>query len=161
MAYSSEQVAAKLEITDVLYRYATALDSRDRKLLSEVFLDDAVFEIGGGVGRFEGVNAIADVVMLYLGGLEASQHIITNPVVELEGDRASSRCYLHAQHYLPDQRTGGNTLEIGGTYHDELVSSDVGWRIRKRELEVTWTEGNHGIQVESLRRSEESATAST
>lgn len=159
MPYTAEQVADKLEITDVLYRYATALDTRNRELLNDVFLEDAVFEIGAGVGHFEGAGAIADVVMLYLGGLEASQHIITNPVVELDGDSATSHCYLHAQHYLPDQRTGGNTLEIGGTYHDKLVRTAAGWRIRERELEVTWTEGNHGIQVESLRRSEEASNA--
>jgi 3-phenylpropionate/cinnamic acid dioxygenase small subunit len=159
MSYTHEQVADKLEITDTLCRYATALDTRDGELLNEVFVEDAVFEIGAGVGHYEGVTAIADVVTLFLGGLEASQHILTNFVIELEGDEASSSCYLHAQHYMPDQRTGGNTLEIGGTYHDKLVRTEAGWRIRERELKVTWTEGNHGIQVESLRRSEEAPNA--
>lgn len=152
MPYTVEQLSDKLEITETLYRYATALDTRDRELLREVFLEDAVFLIGAGVGRYDGVEAIGSVVTEFLGGLEASQHIITNPVIELDGDTASSRCYLHAQHYMPDQRTGGNTLEIGGTYHDQLVRTADGWRIRQRELEVTWTEGNFGIQVESRAR---------
>lgn len=152
MPLTYEEMSDRLEITDVLYRYATALDTRDRDLLREVFVDDALFEIGAGVGDFKGVDAIADVVLEFLGGLEASQHIITNPVVGLDGDRATSTCYLHAQHYMPDQRTGGNTLEIGGTYHDELVRTSDGWRIEHRHLEVTWTEGNFGIQVESRAR---------
>ena len=152
MAYSLEEVSDKLEITEVLYRYAHALDSRDRKLLREVFVEDALFEIGAGVGDFKGVEAIGDVVTEFLGGLESSQHIISNPVIELDGDRATSRCYLHAQHYLPDQRTGGNTLEIGGTYHDRLVRTAQGWRIEHRHLEVTWSEGNFGIQIESRQR---------
>lgn len=153
MGYTLEELSDKQEITEVLYRYATALDTRDRELLREVFLDDALFVIGAGVGDFQGVDAIADIVIEFLGGLESSQHILTNPVVELEGDRARSTCYLHAQHYMPDQRTGGNTLEIGGTYHDDLVRTADGWRIERRHLEVTWTEGNHGIQVESRARS--------
>jgi 3-phenylpropionate/cinnamic acid dioxygenase small subunit len=154
MAYSPQEISDKLEITEVLYRYASALDGRKPELLRAVFLEDAIFTIGAGVGEFRGPDAIAEVVMEFLGGLETSQHIVTNPVIELDGDRARSRCYLHAQHYLPDQRTGGNTLEIGGTYHDDLVRTDDGWRIAKRELEVTWTEGNHGIQVESRARSQ-------
>lgn len=161
MPYTLQELSDKQEIAEVLYRYATALDSRDGGLLRQVFLEDAVFEIGAGVGRFEGVAAIADVVGAFLGGLEASQHIISNPVIELDGDRATSACYLHAQHYLPDQRTGGNTLEIGGTYRDRLVRTPDGWRIEHRELEVTWTEGNHGIQVESLRRTSEKAGAAS
>ena len=158
MPYTVEQLSDKFEITETLYRYATALDTRNRELLREVFVEDAVFRIGAGVGRFDGVEAIGDVVLEFLGGLEASQHIITNPVIELDGDTATSRCYLHAQHYMPDQRTGGNTLEIGGTYHDQLVRTPDGWRIRERELEVTWTEGNHGIQVESRARAKANAT---
>lgn len=153
MPYTAAEISDKLEIVDVLYRYATALDSRDRELLSEVFVEEGLFEIGAGVGDFKGVDAIADVVLEFLGGLESSQHIISNPVVRLDGDRASSTCYLHAQHYMPDQRTGGNTLEVGGTYHDELVRTSAGWRIEHRRLEVTWTEGNFGIQVESRARS--------
>lgn len=153
MGYTLGELSDKQEIAETLYRYATALDTRDRELLRDVFLEDASFEIGAGVGDFQGVDAIADVVIEFLGGLEASQHILTNPVIVLDGDRASSTCYLHAQHYMPDQRTGGNTLEIGGTYHDQLVRTPDGWRIERRRLDVTWTEGNHGIQVESRARS--------
>lgn len=158
MPYTVEELSDKLEITETLYRYATALDTRDRELLRDVFVEDAVFQIGAGVGEFRGVEAIGSVVTEFLGGLEASQHIITNPVIELDGDRARSRCYLHAQHYMPDQRTGGNTLEIGGTYHDRLVRTADGWRIEQRELEVTWTEGNFGIQVESRARATANAS---
>ena len=153
MSYTLQDLSDRAEITEILYRYATALDESHREFLSDVFLPDALFEIGAGVGAYHGPGEIADVVLEFLGGLEASQHIITNPVIELDGDTARSRCYLHAQHYMPDQRTGGNTLEIGGTYHDELVRAPNGWRIRHRRLEVTWTDGNFGIQVESRARS--------
>jgi ketosteroid isomerase-like protein len=158
MPYTIEQLSDKLEITETLYRYATALDTRDRELLRDVFLEDAVFLIGAGVGEYRGVEAIGSVVSEFLGGLEASQHIITNPVIELDGDRATSTCYLHAQHYMPDQRTGGNTLEIGGTYRDTLVRTADGWRIQQRELQVTWTEGNFGIQIESRARATAAAS---
>jgi len=31
---------------------------------------------------------------------------------------------------------------IGGTYLDEMVRTAHGWRIRERDLRITWQEGN-------------------
>ena len=42
---------------------------------------------------------------------------------------------------MPDQRTGGNTYEMGGTYRDELVRTADGWRIARRVLDVAWRDG--------------------
>jgi 3-phenylpropionate/cinnamic acid dioxygenase small subunit len=152
-----EEIADRLAIADVLYRYATALDTRDWELLREVFMPDAVTEYEGDVGSFTGVDQTIAIVSEYLGGYDATQHLISNIVVDVDGDVAQSTCYLHAEHYMTNQRIGGNTLEIGGTYRDRLVRTDGGWRIAHRYLAVTWTEGNLGIQAESRRRSREGA----
>ena len=104
----------KQEITEVVYRYATALDSRRPELLDDVFTDDAVFLIGAGVGRFEGRQAIGDVVSQYLGGLEASQHILSNPVIEVDGDHGISlRRALSGASQVACEQVGG--------LHDEHV----------------------------------------
>jgi hypothetical protein len=34
---------------------------------------------------------------------------------------------------------------VAGTYKDDLVRQNDGWRIRRRELVVTWTHGNPAI----------------
>ena len=64
-------------------------------------------------------------------------HFITNLSVELDGDRASSRCYFHA----PMGRAGdlGSQLVItnAGYYDDELVRTDAGWRIQARHCKQT------------------------
>jgi hypothetical protein len=36
---------------------------------------------------------------------------------------------------------GGDSFIVAGTYADQLDRSG-GWRIRRRELYVSWTEGN-------------------
>ena len=146
-----ELIVQKLEITDVLYRYATALDTRDWGLLGEVFAPDAVYTIGVH-GEFVGPSAIGAKIASLIGGYESTQHLITNPVIDIDGDRARASCYLHAQHYLPDQRTGGNTYEMGGTYRDELVRTPDGWRIARRVLDVAWRDGNAAISAEAQKR---------
>ncbi len=62
----------------------------------------------------------------------------------LDGVRATSSCYLHAQHFLVSAR-GLNTYVMAGTYRDLLVRTQDGWRIEHRELEITWTDGNAAI----------------
>jgi uncharacterized protein (TIGR02246 family) len=142
------ELADQAAISAVLTRYATALDARDWALLDTVFTEDAVGEYGGRVaGRYVGRAAIVALVRGALTGLTASQHILANPRVRLDGDVASSRVELHAQHYLPGRTRGGSTFEVGGTYHDRLLRTPDGWRITHRRLEVSWTKGNIGVQL--------------
>jgi 3-phenylpropionate/cinnamic acid dioxygenase small subunit len=146
----ADLLADRAAIIDVLYRYATALDSGRWDLLADVFTPSAPIQVSAGT--FQGPAEMRAAVAPYLAQLAACQHIITNPQIELEGDSATSRCYLHAIHYMPDQRVGGNTLERGGVYHDRWVRTADGWRITARRLEVTWTDGNSGIEAEGRRR---------
>jgi 3-phenylpropionate/cinnamic acid dioxygenase small subunit len=156
MAIELERIADTQDVTDVLYRYATALDTRDWALLAQVFAPEAVYTIGAH-GDFTGPEAIGAKIASLIGGYESTRHMITNPVIEVDGDAARASCYLHGQHYMPDQRTGGNTYGIGGTYRDELRRTAAGWRITRRVLEVAWREGNAAISAEAQRRYAESS----
>jgi 3-phenylpropionate/cinnamic acid dioxygenase small subunit len=137
-----EDLADRLEIQDVLVRYATALDGRDWPLLGEVFTPGAIAVYDGG--RFEGIDAIVAICRLSLEPLTSSQHLLGNFAVRVDGDRATSSCYLHAQHFRVGDR-GLNTYVMAGTYRDRLIRTHDGWRIEHRELEITWTDGNAAI----------------
>jgi 3-phenylpropionate/cinnamic acid dioxygenase small subunit len=137
-------IADRLAIVDVLHRYATGLDSRAWDLLASAFTEDGVADYGelGGVNR--GPEAIVALCRGALQGLDASQHIIANEVIEVDGDTARARCYFQAQHVCVGTE-GGDTYMVGGTYEDELVRTPEGWRIRHRTLVPSWTEGNPGV----------------
>ena len=58
-------------------------------------------------------------------------------VVELDGDRARSRCYFNA----PMGRVGDDGAQLvitnAGYYADDLVRTEAGWRITQRHCEQT------------------------
>lgn len=139
-----QELADRLEVADLLRRYATALDSRDWDLLASVFTDDGAADYGELGGVNTGAATIAAFCRSALAGLDASQHLITNEVVELDGDRGRARCYFQAQHVYRGAE-GGDHYLVGGTYEDELVRTPEGWRIRRRTLLPTWFEGNAAV----------------
>jgi SnoaL-like domain len=150
LSYSLQELSDKFEITENLYKYAKALDDKDAELLKrEVFVEDAVWE--GRVGSIKGAGEVGEMAITILGAMESTEHIIADPLIWLDGDRATSQCYLHSILFYPDQRTGDPILELGAAYYDKHVRTDEGWRIEHRRLEVKWLKGNHGVETESLR----------
>lgn len=127
-------------IIQLLNRYAFALDDRDWSALRSCFTPDAIYTFSHGL-RVEGFEAIEGVCRRALEPLDLSQHIVAGHLVELDGDEATARCYLHAQHVrrgIPD----GETYIVAGKYTDTLVRADDGWRIRQRDLTSLWEAGN-------------------
>ena len=135
-----DTLAARVSIADLSYRYAAALDARDWTLLEQVFANDAVYSIGA-YGEFVGVPAIAEKLSELLGGYDSTQHLIGNPISDVDGGRARSTCYVRAYHQWTDQEGCRHTMELGGVYRDELVNGPQGWRITHRVLDVLWREG--------------------
>ncbi len=141
MQRTLEHLCDRMEIIDLLNRYAIALDSRDWSRLSTCFTADAVALYGPVLGRQDGFAAIEKLCRTALEPLDSSQHLIGSHEIEVDGDSARTRCYLHAQHTKAGS-AGGDNFTIGGTYVDELVRTAAGWRIRRRELIILWQEGN-------------------
>lgn len=133
----------KQEITEICYRYALVLDSRDWSSLSTVFTADAeayYLDMAPCIGY----RAIEDTCSSALGVLDRSQHLIGNVTVALDGDEADCQCYLQAQH-VKNGTEGGDNFIIAGRYLDRFVRTEDGWRIKRRSLEGMWTDGNPAV----------------
>ncbi len=133
----------RAEISELLARYATALDSREWDLLEQVFTADARCDYGP-LGTPRGVPEIVALVRGTIGDLDATQHLLANVVVGVDGDAATADCYLLAQHVRLGE-PGGEHYEIGARYHDELVRTPAGWRIAHRTLHRSWHRGNRDV----------------
>ena len=130
------------DIVDVTHDYCWALDRNQWHELDDVFLPDATAQLGRQTCADR--DEIKQVCSNALSELDDSQHIVATHQVRVEGDTATSRCYLHAQH-IRRAAEGGPHYIVGGRYEDDLVRTADGWRIKHRTLSVMWTEGNMGV----------------
>ena len=137
----ADQLADRQAIVDLTIAYSYALDDRRFDDLDDVFVPDATAELGW---LLEGRDAIKDRIRNALVPLDASHHLVATHQVRFDGDRATGRCYLQAQHVRVDA-DGGPLFMVGGRYEDRYVRSPDGWRIEHRALVVLWTDGNAAV----------------
>jgi hypothetical protein len=122
--------------------YAWALDTRRYDELRSVFAPDATAVLRGVA--CEGLDAIVARISRPLDRLDATQHIVTNQQVTVDGERATCRTQLQSQHVRRGTE-GGDTYLIGGVYDDRLERRPEGWRIVHRTLTETWSRGNPAV----------------
>lgn len=139
---SVQELSDVHEIQQVLLLYAVALDSRALDLLSEVFVPDARIEIPG-VGTVD-LAGYQNACRTGLGALDATQHVVSAPLLHIDGDVAHARSYLVAQHVM-NAAAPEATLLIGAWYNDELRRTPAGWRITARTGNAVWWSGNAAI----------------
>ena len=144
--------AERLAVSDVLHRYATAIDTKDFDLLHQVF--DAEVEtdftsFGGQVARCSRAEWI-DTIRKTVGNLDATQHLTGNHVHRIDGNRANLVAYLQAFHRFSGSR-GEPDYFIGGYYDCDLVKTASGWRITRYALNTTWQRGNRDVMREAAR----------
>jgi 3-phenylpropionate/cinnamic acid dioxygenase small subunit len=117
-------------VTELLYRYANALDRRAYEELREVFTADATVDFGELGGTRSGHDAIVRFCSRALEPFAAVQHFITNVVTAGE----TSSCYFFAVHI----QEGKEPFLVGGTYEDRFTQTADGWRIAERKLVALW-----------------------
>lgn len=131
------------DIVRVALTYCRALDSCDWELLASVFAPDATARLGSTT-ELTGTDEIVGRCRDALGDLELSHHLVGNHEVVVDGDSATHRCYLHAQH-VRTLAEGGSNFVVAGRYEDHFVRTGDGWRIADRELITMWTAGNPAV----------------
>ncbi len=131
-----QALADKIEIRELLFRYARGVDTQDWPLLASVFTPEAQLDytsVDGPVGSRDEVVAWLEAALT---PVSMTQHFITNVEIELHGDRASAR----AMFYNPMQLPGVDGLAYcGGNYHHELVRTAEGWRSTRLVEETKWS----------------------
>jgi hypothetical protein len=150
----------RIDIAQTVFGFAYGIDERDWTGYRGVFVAppaDIEFDYESYHGRPAGrmsVDEWIDAVTPLFTGLDATQHSMSNPIVELGSDERSARCrvYMQAAHFLwrddLEERTGSSDPEftIGGYYDDHLVlGNDGAWRIDAVKLTVWWRRGNDAI----------------
>lgn len=123
----------KDEIMDLFLAYRRALDEKDFAAYAALFAADGEF-IAGEM-RARGPAAIQELVEGMLGTLLTEEsgndlHVVANPDVVLEGDRARARSTWI---YVLRGEEGEPTLCKVGHYDDVLVREAGVWRFLSRD----------------------------
>ena len=137
-----EEIADRIEIDDLLTRYATAVDTKDWDLYRTVFTDDAVIDYTSAGGIRGSLGEVVEWLSHALKLFPMTQHLITNRHVVLEGDTATGRSYYYNPLGRPDGTGGMQLLFFGGYYNDRFRRTADGWRIAERVEETAWVEGS-------------------
>lgn len=131
-------------IEAVLFDYATVLDKKDYAGLANVFIEDAVVEYIG-IADCNGLAEIQGLVGSILDKCAETQHMLSNVIINVNGDTAEASCYLQAMHVGKGEHEG-QIMMVWGEYIDQLVLSNGQWRISKRQLKSLGTQGDIGLR---------------
>lgn len=124
-----ETLVAEREIQVQLVRLARAMDNRDWTALEAIFTDDVRADFG--TGEISGRREVADFIRSFLDNCGTTQHLLGNFIFDVNGDRATSQCYVCDMHLSarPDDQTSFRTL---GEYSDDWIRTGGSWKLSRR-----------------------------
>ena len=134
MTTSMNELIAKDQIITVLNHYTRMCDRRDWALGDTVFAADVQGNYGG-VYQIKSREKLVRMIRSMLGGCGPSQHLLGNHDIRVNGNTASSRCYVRAAHAGKDA-LAGSLYEVWGEYKDMLSLIDGAWKITHREFVI-------------------------
>ncbi|MGE2735442.1 nuclear transport factor 2 family protein [Mycolicibacterium vaccae] len=125
-------LADKLAVTELLYRYAELIDAGDFAGVGSLL----------GRGRFMGVSGADDIAGLFTattrrfpehGNTPRTRHLVLNPIVEFDGGTATARST-----FCVVQATEGVALQpiVVGRYSDTFARDQAGWYFTDRHVDI-------------------------
>ena len=144
-----ERLVAESDITRVLNLYSHALDRRRWELMEQVFHEDARYGFGDIGGSWRDFVRTARTIV---DPLAPCQHLISNILIEIDGNVAHVETCLNGYHVVPaDYPPGLNTNGlyyarpgeryvsiVGARYIDRFENRGPGWRIAHRTGLYDW-----------------------
>ena len=125
------QVADVLDIQRATHLYARGLDRFDPQEAASAFTDDAVWDATAvGLERFEGRAAILGFFERDAAAIADQFHVITNHVVDLDGDTASGTNYVFSEGHTKS----GAAFKAIALNEDTYRRTPEGWRIATRRI---------------------------
>jgi ketosteroid isomerase-like protein len=133
------EISDRIEIDDLLTRYATAVDRRDWDLWESCFTEDAVIDYTAFGGIEGGVKEVRAWLEKTLPMFKMSQHMVINREVVLSGDTATARSGFYNPMALPREGESDLLWLLGGYYCDELIRTADGWKLASRREEFSYS----------------------
>ncbi len=138
MTMTLQEISDRLEIQELFVDYTQAIDRRNWDALDDVFTADAHIDYastGGSVGDLPSTKEfLAQAMPMF----KSFQHLVGTSKIVVDGDTATATSILHNPMVLPQKDGPPRTFFVGVWYHDKLVRTADGWRIKERVEEVCY-----------------------
>lgn len=125
------ELLAKDAIRDVIYRYSRGLDRMDKQMAYSVWHEDGTaqyFDFFEGTG-----HGFVDWAWKVHEGMASHSHQMTNILIEVDGDRATSETYsVVTLRRLPDADGTQHHIDVRGRYLDRWSKRDGRCAIDRR-----------------------------
>jgi hypothetical protein len=127
-------------LNQLAYRYAKAVDACDVALFQSVFTPDGrLHSYHPGAGQpfadLTGHAQLAVVPDTMRGMYGATTHMMTNHLVEIDGDSATGEVLCTARHL-----EGASSINVIIRYIDSYARQHGAWRIADRQIRFLWSE---------------------
>ena len=100
-------------------------DDHNPAEITSIFTEDGIWE-GRGIGKAQGHDEIRALFTRFQQSISFSQHMVMNPIIEIDGDRASGRWYFLG----PFTMTEGNQAKWqAARYREDYVKVNGQWKI--------------------------------
>jgi hypothetical protein len=151
--YTSDRIAARLEINDLILKFGRAIDRRDWKLLRSIYHEDGGSDHGFQVGK---ADQLVEWLKARHSTISQSMHIISNILIEFADDNtALVEAYSQGpQRYTAavpvDQMSGAMAGGITGT--KEVASLIYGrYVVEVQRRNDVWKIFNMNVIVETIK----------
>ena len=134
-AVGTESAADHIAIVELANLFENAFDEGDINTHMATWADEMSFE--SPFGNYDDRDGYREWVSGFyeqMSGMGGTRHLITNNVVDVDGDRASQTCYLVILGRTMND--GGPALMATVRFEDELVRTAEGWRFTSRVLHL-------------------------
>ncbi|WP_373490147.1 nuclear transport factor 2 family protein [Parasphingorhabdus sp.] len=134
----------KQDCVELVHRMARAIDRCDGQLIDDLFHPDATDDHGSFKGT---AKDFVPWVLEVLSGMQRTQHIIGNILIELDGDIARGECYFIAHHTIADEDGKTSFMIAAGRYLDRFERRNGEWRIAHRGAVYDWSSVNPSTDI--------------
>ena len=141
---------AKQDVIDVYVKMHVAADECKWDDWKKAFLEEVDVDMssitGKPVERFKRDAWLESYWKAMTPKFQPIMKFMDNHVVEINGDKATARCYVRVLHVIPGA-PGGESLISHGIYTFGLVLVGKEWKIASTKTELMYDAGNKGLRA--------------
>ena len=161
-----QELLDKRALDELVFRTMHALDACDWHAYGTSFVEAVVFDFREhGAAPPEarqlivGLDTIIALQRSVIEGFDTTQHHVTNMLHAIDGDCATTDCYLYAEHFLNTDR-GDRSVSLGGRYEVSSRRHAEGWKVHRWRFHSPWLRGNPmlyrlAVEITSARAAKE------